>query len=296
MPAMLYKFRADDPFTPKVISDRKIWLATPATLNDPLECKTGKIPDDIRQKTIREMEIGQVMGVIGQPLLPEPQTLFSLTPRQTRQWIKRFKAASHDNRVKMMRALYGDHGVTLSNPKQLFETLSRQLSEVGIFSLTDNVENQPMWSHYAGDHTGLALGFMTTSGSKLADSAHTIQVNYTDIRPAFDGQMLSAIQFFTPGAGTMASQQTFQFKDPTIRASISTKPSGWSYESEWRYVEPKGGLYDYPGPLTSVVFGLKMAEQRRDFYRELLTKSGFSGQLHETHVSEDGEFKVVKID
>ncbi len=46
-PSLLYKYRDDSIRTEEIITNGKIWLATANQLNDPLECKTGQIPEDV---------------------------------------------------------------------------------------------------------------------------------------------------------------------------------------------------------------------------------------------------------
>ena len=100
-----------------------------------MECKTGVIPEDWKERTIREMENAQLMGVRGFPG-PPPKTLFSYDPQRTRKWFKRVSKLPHERQVLEMRKLYSEHSRQLSDPRKMFDTLQKQLSAVGIFSLT----------------------------------------------------------------------------------------------------------------------------------------------------------------
>lgn len=269
-PSILYKYRDSSEWTDGIFKDKAVWLSIAAKLNDPLECKTGVIPDDWMRRTIRGMEEAQIMGVIARPPDFQPPTsLFSLTPRETRQWIKRLKSKTHAERVKSIRKLYGAHGVDLSKPSNLFKVLDEQLASIGIFSLSSEPDNELMWSHYAAGHTGLALGFACEEGSKLADARHTIPVTYSNTKPVFTTGFMQEVQFFVGADGRQTSKARFSFNDPVFRSALSTKPAIWNYESEWRYIEEKGGAYSWPGPLKHVVFGCKMAEVDRRKYRTL---------------------------
>lgn len=61
---ILFKYRDDSERTEGIIKNQKVWLSSPTQLNDPLECRIGEIPKDWEAKTIRELEQGQLMGVI----------------------------------------------------------------------------------------------------------------------------------------------------------------------------------------------------------------------------------------
>lgn len=68
-PDIVYKYRDDSERTEDIVTNQKVWLSTPSQLNDPLECRTGEIPQEWKAKTIRKMEAAQIMGVVGGPPL-----------------------------------------------------------------------------------------------------------------------------------------------------------------------------------------------------------------------------------
>ena len=135
-PKVLFKYRDDSSRTEDIIKEQKIWLSSPSQLNDPLECRIGEIPQDWVDKNIRELEQGQLMGVVARPPLFEPpKQLFSLNERQTKQWLKRFKKLTHSRKVKAMRSLYSDHGVELSRPENVFKDMRKRLASVEYLAL-----------------------------------------------------------------------------------------------------------------------------------------------------------------
>lgn len=210
------------------------------------------------------------MGIAGRPGNPMPKTLLSLDKRQTRQWWARFRTLSHQQKMYAMRELHADHGIQLSRPESIFDDMHRRLDSVGVFSLSEAVDNELMWAHYGGTHIGLAIGFRCAEGTKLANSRHTFPVNYASEKPRFTVGFKSELTIFALPGGGMRSESRVSFDDTVFRASLSTKTPAWSYEREWRYVEESHGLFDWPGQLTSVTFGLRMPAARRDFYRQLI--------------------------
>jgi hypothetical protein len=286
---VLYKYREDSERTERIITDRKVWLSTPGTLNDPVECKTGIIPEEWKRQTIRQMEEMQVLGFLA-PLGGQEGAFLSFD-RQKKKIMKRIKKLPHDKRVKEMRAFFEERGIEVSNPRKIFDTFQEQLSNVGIFSLSDCSDNQPMWAHYAGNHTGLALGFSASEGSKLADTRHTLRVTYSADKPKFEAGFLQEVKIGI-GPQRVVSKSKFSFDDPVLRASISTKPPAWSYEREWRYVEEIGGSYAYPGELSAMIFGYRMSKERRAHYRNLVGQLGKSVDLFEIDISLAGSFEL----
>ena len=268
-PSTLFKYRDDSERTETIFKTRKVWLSSPSQLNDPLECKTGEIPKKWETATIRQLEVSQLSGMLGLPGQELPATLFSLSARQTKRWRKRFRGLSHKQQVAAMRQLHADHGMELSRPKDIFEDMRKRLKAVGVFSLSEAIDNELMWAHYGGNHSGVALGFGCAPNCKLVKPRHTLPVTYASEKPTFKTGFKNEIAFYAaPGGGTRSISRV-SFEDDVFRAAISTKTPAWNYEREWRYVEESSGLFDWPGPLISVTFGLKMTRERRNHYRGL---------------------------
>lgn len=273
VPKVLFKYRDDSERTEEIIKNRQVWLSSPAQLNDPLECRIGKIPKDWEAKTIREMEQGQLMGAIARPPTFEPpKQIFSLSERETKQWLKRLKKLTHSKQVKAMRALYAQHGIELSRPENVFKDMHKRLSAVGVFSLSETCCNELMWAHYGANHQGIAFGFCWSNDCKLANPRHCLPVTYAREKPIFKSGFKNEVQIMAPGSGA-PNVQRVSFEDDVFRSTISTKTPAWNYEKEWRYVEESHGLFDFPGILSQAVFGVKMSKERKNHYKELISKS-----------------------
>lgn len=268
-PSTLFKYRDDSERTASIFESRKVWLSSSSQLNDPLECKTGEIPGAWLSATIRQLEMAQLMGMLGMPGQEIPATLFSLSERQTKRWWKRFRELSHQQKVAAMRKLYADHGMDLSRPENIFRDMQNRLKAVGIFSLSESIDNELMWAHYGGNNSGISLGFGSNPDCKLGNPRHMLPVIYALEKPIFEAGFKSELAIYADAGGGAKSVSRVSFEDDVFRAAISTKTPAWSYEREWRYVEETSGLFDWPGPLVSITFGLKMAPERRSFYRGL---------------------------
>ncbi len=207
------------------------------------------------------------------PALKGKQSFYSLSHHAAKQWFQRLKRLkTRKDKYAAIREFIMDHGSDISRPAELFEKIDRQLSSVGVFSLSECPDNQLMWAHYASSHTGLAIGFGRVPNSKLASQENTIPVTYSDSKPIFEGGFINQVSMFATSAGGIRNEQKIGFSDSTFRAAFSTKPVVWSYEREWRYVEETGGLFPWPDPITNVVFGLKMPNARRKHYAALVQR------------------------
>jgi hypothetical protein len=144
-----------------------------------------------------------------------------------------------------------------------------------------------MWAHYADQHRGLCLGFRQTAGSKLADPTHCLPVIYSDALPEMAGDGLQTTMAMSMDASgrPYTSSLKVAFTDRTFQRVVTTKPTCWSYEQEFRYIEPFGGLCDWPGILAECTFGLRCPEDRRQHYIEML----------ETHVPNEVQLFEVRM-
>ena len=274
-PSFLYKYRNDSSRTEAILTNGKIWLATANQLNDPLECKTGQIPEEWKRKIIHEMENAQMSGFVmsGVLAVKGKQPFYSLSHRAAKRWFQRLKRLKNrKEKYAAIRAFLKDHGSDVSRPAELFDRFDRQLSSVGVFSLSECPDNQLLWAHYASSHTGLAIGFARVPNCKLASQENTIPVTYSDAKPTFECGFTNQVSMFATSGGGVRNEQKIGFSDSTFRAAFGTKPGVWSYEREWRYVEEAGGLFPWPGPITEVVFGLKLPSARRKHYANLVQR------------------------
>lgn len=233
------------------------------------------------------------MGVITSlPDFRPPETLFSLNKRHTKQWISKLKKLSHARRLRAVRTLYANHGMHLSRPSEIFQKMALQLSEVGIFSLSESCESELMWSHYSNSHTGVAVGFARSATNDLGDTERTLKVTYKSEKPSFSAGFKHKISMTRRPGGGMESNAQIAFDDPVFQASISTKTPPWSYEKEWRYVSEISGLHTLPGDIIEVIFGVKMPPERQEHYREIMMNHGINAKVFEMRLNETGLYRT----
>jgi len=275
-PQIYYKYRDDSSRTEQIFTSGQVWLSTAAHLNDPLECRTGQIPEGWKRQKVRVMETMQMAGMltVAVPAAKQGRPFMSYSNRAIRKWLDRLKRLkAHREKYALVRSFFRDHGQEISRPAELFSDFEKQLANVGVFSLSEVPDNQLMWAHYASSHQGLAIGFRAEHGNKLASEEHTIPVTYSDDKPVFDEGFLSQISMSGQPGSDMQSNLRIAFADKTFRAAFSTKPVIWLYEREWRYVEEASGLFPWPGPMTTVIFGLNMPRDRRLRYKAIVAQS-----------------------
>lgn len=193
------------------------------------------------------------------------------------------KTLSHKRQISAMRSLYEDHGMELSQPEKIFKDMRKRISKVGVFSLSESCDNELMWAHYGASHKGIVIGFNYTSSCKLNNPRHCIPVTYAMNKPAFSSGFTNEVEYQYSESG-LKNTSRVSFEDDVFRSTISSKTPAWQYEKEWRYVEEIDGLFNFPGILNHIVFGLNMKEERRVYYRMLV----------EEYIHNDVEFFEVR--
>jgi hypothetical protein len=164
-PRHLYKYRRVPPASERegrrnfeaLILDNQLWLATPASFNDPFDGQADyEIPIrgyDLRQTLVRRVR--QLMG---------------LTSKQANEFVTSDMVARPERLVAMLRANH-----------------NRLLSDLGVCAMSTEPANPLMWAHYTGEHRGVCLQFRVAHDLS-ALMAHPVEYSdtYPVIRNAFD--------------------------------------------------------------------------------------------------------------
>lgn len=135
------------------------------------------------------------------------------------------------------------------------------LSNVGVFSLSEDPLNILMWSHYAHYHQGFVVEFRIPTrwfrhyAHRIDRLLVSLPVTYSDQRPSFK---------YWPDDNLDA-----------ITTLLLTKSDIWSYEKEHRVVKTSGGdgVYKYARDevLSGVIAGAKMSDDNRQVLADIVS-------------------------
>jgi hypothetical protein len=131
------------------------------------------------------------------------------------------------------------------NYNETVDLIRSQKLALGIGSFSETWDNELMWAHYAGDFTGICVGYSVTKLlAGLPDDHGLARIAYGD-RPYFLG--LGALR-----------------QEHRARAILSTKNLKWSYEREWRLFAPTSGPAHYNNDaVTCVYLGARISQAHR---------------------------------
>lgn len=292
---ILYKYRADSEYTEKIFNDKKIWLSLPDDLNDPFECSIQNVMEDIIDKIVQKEKSEQLEGLVfTYSISPEGKKLWGLPKHKIKKLMYQIGLAkSFDMKYEIYRRfIYERTGNYPSDPNTKYQHIKQKIKRVGIFSLSENVDNELMWGHYSDGGRGVAIGFSVNPDSKLSRKSNCIKVNYNNDNIVLYERLKTSL-VFGYDENLALFYQNISFDDPFFLSVISTKTEAWSYESEWRYVEEASGLFDLPAPIAEIVFGLKCPQSVRTKYINLIKKN-FENNIEFYEIINIGK-RLVKI-
>lgn len=271
-PQILYKYRDVGEYTEKIFTDKTIWLSKPENLNDPFECSIANFTEKAKAQIVKKYKQIQVCNysVDAAISLKRNESFFNLDRKSLKKLLKKLNRVSWEKRYQIINEIvYKATGTPLSNPNHIIKSLENRLENIGIFSLSETDIDMLMWTHYANEHKGLALGFEVVDDSILANDRHCLAVNYSDELPKFEPKELTSTLHFEFDGNEASINAQVPFDDPIFRRCVSTKPTYWRYEKEWRYIDETDGLHAFPGKLMEVTFGLRCTEENRLKFKSL---------------------------
>lgn len=213
-----YRYRAfNEDRLSDILLNSRLYLASPSTFNDPFEMR--------------------------------PVVTFDGPPSRKRDALdKRIRALEPRlggvKRRERVDALMSDQSLLL---KTMRDSLRKNFDDSGVASFADDPTDNLMWSHYAGQHTGVCIQFeIAGSPSRLLAA---VSVKYRDRYPKINWIEDTAAQ---------------------LREIVFTKSLHWQYERERRIFCPgcAGTTYSFdPKACTAVTVGCRTKEHVVDFLR-----------------------------
>jgi tetratricopeptide (TPR) repeat protein len=275
MGKIFYKYRSDSEYTEQIFTSGQVFLSTAGGLNDPFECSLQEIGKSWIEEKVREMKQAGVGGFLieANRSLDHGKNFFGLSGLQISELLDRFRGHSSigESYNAYAQFILERTGHPPSDCDRVFSGIDAELNSVGIFSMATDFDHPLMWAHYAGEHTGVCIGFEGIPSSRMDHPDHFLPVVYSDSLPEMDKNgfnVVMAMSMDEHGRGYTSSFK-IAFTDKTFQRAITTKSTRWSYEREWRYVEPYPGLFHWPGAISELTFGLRCLDERRAHYIQL---------------------------
>jgi len=219
IPDRLFKYRAFDSFSLKLICDSEAWYSRTPAFNDPVEELTETI-NDVDRLTIEALH---------RKLFPED----SVQRLQRNQWID----GGEDGDVQASIEQYLD-----AAQREINDGVREILRSRGVLTLSSRWDSPLMWSHYADSHRGFCIEYDATNHR----CQHLAPVDYNSGR----GIRLSDIAGWKLGGDESALRSV-------IESAYFRKSPDWAYENEWRDVSRRFGAGSAPFDISGIIFGMR---------------------------------------
>ena len=141
-------------------------------------------------------------------------------------------------------------GATKKNRDE-YAAISTLRLTLGIASLSETYNHEPMWAHYAGQFHGICVSYnFRQLLSGMGDEIVFARMNYSEDPP-----------IMTSSRGS---------RDDNARLSVSTKTVRWASEREWRLIAPVEGRVQYANAQTvrRIYLGSRIANAHEEFIRQ----------------------------
>jgi len=283
LPTSLYKYYADTAYNAYDVREKKLWIASPNSFNDPFDCKIGFDSEKLEKAYL----IRLIQKSIRESSELDTKKCFS------RQDLHRIKSSYIDDRI-FFRTGSEDYETAKS---EIFaekderyrwsveKVLTEKVAEASVLVnglIEDNIrvacfsrlrpfyefnKQISMWSHYSNNHKGFCVKFNIEELCKNL-TLKELTVQYSNPRAKnnyFNERLLLAIKsgifpvnyssdrvsIPISGFEFRADSLFLKSKTPTehqekLYRSFLTKSTCWSYEREWRLILDKNvcSLYD----------------------------------------------------
>ena len=241
IPQCLYKYRAFNVHSLRLLSQAEVHYSDPNDFNDPLDCNPT-IEIDTDRATLEKLCI---------------------------ELLKRSKTckAAHE-RIDLHRYMSTEYGDYNSDPavekyylqflaSDVKQSLLDEFGKMGVFSMASSWDCPLMWSHYADNHHGICIEY----DSADAEFKNLAVVGYDRPRSI---KISEVIAWKLHGC--------VRSKASVFDTFFLSKAPQWEYEAEWRDVSNCQGVQQAPVQIKSIHFGLRCDSSVRTSVVKLLSK------------------------
>lgn len=235
---LLYKYLSPENAR-RVLSNGKLRFSPLIEFNDPFELST------FPSASFDEMEFGYQVCCSILEIIEAKEQIFGTNP--ICGLVRLYQEGRFGNITPVLFAKWIGHKVAekriIRAPSPHTKVVHQRIAKImGALCLSESYDQILMWSHYATNHQGIALGIDPRAGG----SAFSVlcPVEYRHDYPARTDAKLLADRFL--GRPDREAENGAN----ELKAMMFTKSAHWSYEREWRAIrshdgDPTGDHRDY---------------------------------------------------
>lgn len=267
-PEKLYKYRAFDTNTLRILTQNQIYFSSPESFNDPFDCKP-RIDFEDRNT---EIATSVLLKFLNQ------RNRKAITMRTLREM--RYSSGSPDENEKTPTQEQQDKTFFEHISSAIEKNLLYDINQKGVFCLAEKWDCPLMWSHYADEHRGICIEFNISENEK------------NDVYPV-DYESLRTVQITDLEAWKLYKSKTAEKR--VLKNSFYTKSQNWSYEKEWRVIRETFGAQQSPFRISGIYFGLRCDHAVKCSIVKLLKDAEEPIEFYEI-AEKRGTFDLAKVD
>ena len=266
IPGKLYKYISINNLKEErlnAISNEKIWIANPQTMNDPFDSGLGLLEEQLSTYLLKENfeELSRKAGF---------DKFFNNAEIED----IRNSPDSMNRMIELVRIKYPDYNKKIDDTlpflkefqssyfAQTLQNFNSTLrSSVKISCFSESFDSMLMWPHYADSHKGIC-----------------IEYNYGSLEPGDSRRRLLYPVIYSEelfDATTFLTDQKINAPLIALLAAMYKSPH-WSYEKEWRLIIPGGIIQDVSlfsaAPISAIYLGTRISGVDKELIRSVATK------------------------
>lgn len=245
---LLYKYRSCDQRTWEILLNRRLFLATPACMNDPLDSSI-----DIEKEYERARE-----HFIKIDTYPDKRLSFLFFLLNSSN---RFKNPITGEKLTLNQAVYNF------------------IQQLGILSLSKTPRDALLWAHYANGHRGICLEFnfeeLNLDNVFISSEVRYLkEPPYKDIFIKLTHELGTFVRPWENHHHSDEEGDAFYTKQlaELMDGNLLVKSEKWSYEDEYRLISSNSGRHAFdPKALKRVIFGCKTSDHDIESIRNIIS-------------------------
>ena len=254
IPKTFYKYRTFSDRVVEQLCEDQVYFADPSTFNDPMD-SSPCVEDDVGVDELKRILSLLLRNRLLARMRGAATSIGYRGPR-TKEHIERRAEASISETLSRLAydATNPDYmeDVDVIHAGMLVSLIEKELLlqyDKGVLSLAKRNNCPLMWSHYAGQHTGLCVGYEMPTHLNSPPPAPQ-KVTYGGSRRVPASRIAEMLR---------GDEVAREFVDGRV---LLTKAQDWRYEKEWRLLGARGSAFSTM-ELTEVIFGMRCPEPVR---------------------------------
>jgi len=259
-PSILYKYRAFNNISFRLLSDNEVFFPAPNRLNDPRDCRLPLLYEK---------------GTLEQIYNKNFEILTYTAPHMPIEERKKKSECV----AKIIYANRNDPVRTEGFREDIAEHMNKA---IGVLSLSAVNNNPLMWSHYSGNQSGFCVGFDT---QKLIQFIKNVFLQRIFI-------LFDIIVYYNK----LPHINPYMISDENLfRAIVFSKSSHWAYEEEYRLMcadRPDFALTLDSDIISRVLLGPSCSQDNKQKVVDILKSRGNKVMLFQA-IHKDTEYEIV---